>query len=210
MRCGCANGVDDCRVLVCVCYADDPFTHSYFEFLRYFQHLDRIERHHVIIGAGFTYAWMPTMLKLRHVDFDPVAELLDQAKAGVQLTNTQLATIAALINNSLVGASKLLHFVNPHAYAIWDSRVYRYLYGETSHYRLHTPQVYQNYLQTCQQIAVHPAFDPIHASINHKMGRPVTAFRAIDVIMYTRGVPSWAWRWNFTSTPIATASASCT
>jgi hypothetical protein len=169
--------------------ANDPFTHTYFEFLRYFQNIDHIERHHLIISANFTYGWMPTMLKFKQVQYDLVAELLNQAKQGVQLTNPDLAAIAALINNSLVGASKLLHFVNPHVYAIWDSRVYRYLFGEKSQYHLHTPSLYQTYVHTCQQIATDSTFAPVHESINHKLGQPVTSLRAVEIIMYTGGLP---------------------
>jgi hypothetical protein len=34
------------------------------------------------------------------------------------------------INNSIVGTSKFLHFVNPENYPIWDSRVYSSITGK--------------------------------------------------------------------------------
>ena len=37
---------------------------SYPEFVRYFQQIDVIDRHHLIVGASMVYGWMPTIPRL--------------------------------------------------------------------------------------------------------------------------------------------------
>ena len=81
-----------------------------------------------MIGRFMTYGWMPTIL-------DELGELDDVSKEGnlvkylnkakhhkkERLNIREIEHIASCINNSVVGASKLLHFINPNVYAIWDS-----------------------------------------------------------------------------------------
>ena len=55
---------------------------------------------------------MPTIFDFRSEDFDKAVEILNYAKKGVILTVKQLETLKGLFNNSLVGTTKLLHFIN--------------------------------------------------------------------------------------------------
>jgi hypothetical protein len=55
-------------------------------------------------------------------------------------------------NNSLVGTSKLLHFIHPKQYAIWDSWVFRFLNNEEPHkYKLEKPKTYLEYLRKLEK-----------------------------------------------------------
>ena len=73
------------------------------------------------------YGWMPTMLRTiePHTPAQRVQLLahLEKVKAGGLLTSTELAEVQRFANRSIVGASKLLHVLNPRNYVIWDSRV---------------------------------------------------------------------------------------
>ena len=51
--------------------------------------------------------------------------LLNKAKSGNLLNSEELEIVKKCVNNSLVGTSKLLHFINPSIYAIWDSKIFR-------------------------------------------------------------------------------------
>jgi len=103
------------------------YLRSYPEFLRYFRDLPVIEYHHLIIAANFTYGWMPTILHFKSDRFAEAVTILNCAKTGDLLTDAELFCLIALINNSMVGVSKLLHFINPEQYAIWDRRVAAYV-----------------------------------------------------------------------------------
>jgi len=66
----------------------------------------------VVCGAHMVYGWMPTILELNG-DLEAAAQTLNEAKAGRDITAQKITKVAATINNSFVGASKLLHFVAP-------------------------------------------------------------------------------------------------
>lgn len=162
----------------------NPFTAAYFAFLDYFDQIPHIEPQHVIISANFTYGWMPTMLRLQHTDFALAANVLNQVKAHEPITNADIQVLIDLINNSIVGVSKLLHFVNPIDYAIWDSRVAAFYAPGISDYRFQRTATYRAYLEQCDSVRRLPAFPTLHMAVEHKVGRSITAFRAIELIMY--------------------------
>jgi len=158
---------------------------SYPEFLKYFGNLEAISRHNLIIGSNFTYGWMPTILDLNSGDIEDVVSSINTAKRGSPLDIGQLEQIGHCLNKSMVGASKLLHFVNPHKYAIWDSRVYSYLTESTPHhYRLNDANSYLDYLQFCAEITSLAEYEPIHKSMIQKVGYEMTRFRTVELIMY--------------------------
>jgi hypothetical protein len=113
------------------------------------------------------------------------AQLLTRAKRTGELTNEEIASLASLINNSLVGTSKLLHFVAPENFAIWDSRIYRFLFERTPHvYRVRSVELYREYLETLAQLRSDSRFPSFHRSVNEKLDYPVSTLRAIELIMF--------------------------
>ena len=91
---------------------------SYPEFLKYFHDIEKITKHHLVVGINFTYGWMPTIFDFRSDEFDKSIEILNKTKSGFIPTESKLDTLKHLFNNSLVGTSKLLHFINPEKIAI--------------------------------------------------------------------------------------------
>jgi hypothetical protein len=165
---------------------DQSYIRVYQDFLRYFESAQIITPHDVVIGASFTYSWMPTILDLRVGDVQVVADILTRSKLG-PVSAQEVRCVADMVNNSLVGASKLLHFVNPAAYAIWDSRVSRYFFGSCWPYQMQDYKRFQKYQEACQSVVRQSAFAQVHESINKKHGYDVTPIRAAEMIMYTCG-----------------------
>ena len=169
----------------------DSYLFSYPEFVSYFANLETITRHSLIIGAHFTYGWMPRILSLRFDTKEPeeafaiAVAMLNEAKRGVLISEKQLRFLKHLVNNSVVGPSKLLHFINPHLYAIWDSRVCGYLSARSSHrYKVDEVADYFAYLDNCEEITRDKRFEQVHRSMNGKIGYAVTAYRALELVMY--------------------------
>jgi hypothetical protein len=161
------------------------FIISYEEFIKYFSAIGELNRHHIIIGTHFTYGWMPTIIDLKHDSIDIIVSILNKVKKGKILSSAELNQLRIGINNSLVGCSKLLHFINPDNYAIWDSRVYKYLTNlEPYDYRINDYEAYQKYLELCHELTTDTQFKQIHNDINEKMGYDVSKLRAVEVIMY--------------------------
>ena len=168
----------------------DSFLLSYREFVHYYKNLDTITSHNFVIGAHFTYGWMPRILKLHNAqeNFPLVVDILNEVKSGRIIGSTELLTLRDTINNSLVGASKLLSFTNPNNYAIWDRRVYTYINGHAPHeYQIRDPANYLAYLSNCEELTKDEMFKPVHASMNEKIGYEVTPYRAVELVMFMNG-----------------------
>lgn len=151
----------------------------YRRFLGYFLDIKgNLEEKHLIEGACLAYAWMPTILNFKSQKFAESLQALNQARQGELISKKQYDILARLINNSEVGASKLLHFVNPNKYAIWDSRVCTCLTKST--YRVDSIDVYYDYLALCERITSQIEFKPLHELYEQKVGYTVTRMRSIE------------------------------
>ena len=145
--------------------------------------------HNLVIGINFTYGWMPTIMDFRSEDFKKPLKILNSAKNGVRPTFEELIILKGVFNNSLVGASKLLHFICPEKIAIWDSRVYRYLTGYENVYnhRIGNCDTFLSYLKVCEYLTQNNEYDVIHRAICEKIGYQMTKFRTAELIMFTNG-----------------------
>lgn len=161
---------------------------SYKEFLAYFESVDKITRHNLIIAINFTYGWMPTIFDFRSIMFVEAVEILNKAKQGIIPTKSELDVLKGLLNNSLVGTSKLLHFINPNVFAIWDSRVYRYLTGKEPYQdRIGNCDTYFDYLKFCHYLTQQNEFEVLQKKIEEQVGYSLTPFRIAELIMYSNG-----------------------
>lgn len=161
---------------------------SYLEFIKYFSNIDVIERHHLIIGINFTYGWMPTIFQFKSDAFDEAITILNNVKSGRIPSVDELIVLRKLFNNSIVGSSKILHFINPEKFAIFDSRVYRYLTGKglNSDRKLIYLE-YLDYLTYCNYLTNDSTFQPIHDNIITMIGYNMTKMRTGELIMYYYG-----------------------
>ncbi len=160
---------------------------SYFLFLQFFS--EPLSEEKIMQGAYMVYGWMPTMLRIK----GPKKLIIDLAEAGKNDTvSTQLlAACASVLNNSLVGTTKLLHFINPKTYPIWDSRVYRALFREKPYrYRVEQPKAYMGYLNWITKMEQCPDFHTMKTRFEQEAGYPVSNTRAGEATLYTLGHPS--------------------
>lgn len=161
---------------------------SYPEFLEYFKNKEKITKHDLIIGIHFVYGWMPTIFDFRSDNFDEAIKILNKAKKGTELiTQDDLILLKGLFNNSLVGSTKLLHFINPHKYAIWDSRVYRYLTNNNNYNQIENCNNYLDYLTFCEELIGLEGFCSLKDQIEKEVGYSMTPLRIVDLIMYLNG-----------------------
>ena len=117
-------------------YSDKSGLHiSYQSFLRFFRERNNtLSLDDFIIATQFTYGWMPTINdmygdpKEAFTAFNHLISDGFDIQADRKETRRLFEQLIPATNNSLVGASKLLHFACPDRYAIWDSQVFRYFY----------------------------------------------------------------------------------
>jgi hypothetical protein len=168
---------------------ENSYILSYPHILAYFQSLNDFSAQDFVCCSHIVYGWMPTVLDLypsqSNINLQQGAELLTSAKQQGHLNDIDIEQLARLVNNSLVGASKLLHFTSPNNFAIWDSKIYFFIFNEKPHnYRVNRISNYREYLSRLKNILQKPGFDLFHSSINAKLGYEVTPFRAIELIMF--------------------------
>ena len=170
----------------------NSFVISYPYFIDYFAAINTLSVADLVIGSHIAYGWMPTMLELYtknpNDDLTNGAEKLNRVKNREMINDDDFGFLSKLINNSLVGLSKLLHFINPHDYSIWDSRVYSYFYQEKPHnYRVNNLENYRNFINKCNEIRNDLRFRTYYESVKQKMGYEISELRAIEVIMFLNG-----------------------
>jgi len=157
---------------------------SYFHFINYFAGRDEITEQDLVIGSNFTYGWMPTILNFKSDDFDLAVTALNRAKATARISNADLIVLKGLINNSLVGVSKLLHFINPQVYAIWDSRVCNFLTGKSHKQKIEKIELFWSYLDLCERVTRARGFEQIHSSFADHIGYAISPMRIPEQIMF--------------------------
>lgn len=165
---------------------EENYLLSYPYFLNYFQNLESINLENLVIGISFTYSWMPTILKALNLkNTEEVLFILNEVKKGKLIDEQQLTTLKTTFNNSLVGTSKLLHFINPKQYAIWDSRVFRFLNNVEPHkYRLEKPRAYIEYLKLIEELKNEKAFTAFFELMKQKVGYDITEYRALELAFF--------------------------
>ena len=162
---------------------DDHWSRSYRAFLLFFERLDFIAPDDVLIGVNFVYGWMPTMLKKVNLsNLERAADVLTSVKKGKILDIGELNLIRSVTNDSVVGASKLLHFVNPYNFAIWDSKTC--LYTHTKGYLVDRSSTYISYLDRCRYLSKLPGFKEFFDIVKGQFPFSISPMRALDVVMF--------------------------
>ena len=162
----------------------DSYLRTYPHFIKYFKSIDQITEHNLVIASHFVYGWMPTIINLDLTQKDKIIALLNTVKNGHLLTPSELELLKKAINNSVVGLSKLLHFINPENYAIWDSRIFRYITGKKSDYGIGNVEYYMDYLLKIKEISKNEDYLSFHDRIAKKCGYEIHPTRAIEIVMF--------------------------
>src|SRR5690606_19347634 len=115
-----------------------------------------------------------------------VTKILNNVKQNIDISDADFLLLKEFSNNSLVGASKLLHFINPEQYAIWDSRVFKFLNNnEAAHkYKLEKVHVYRQYLSYLRNLKTSGTLDDIVATLKAKIGYPISDYRALELLFF--------------------------
>jgi hypothetical protein len=171
----------------------DSYLLSYQHILSYFTNIREISASDLVRGAHMAYGWMPTQLdlisRIPGVNFDEGGRLLTAAKARM-LTVAEIADLKSLVNNSVIGVSKLLHFVAPNRYAIWDSKVYSFVYEQPPNPGLaNNIDRYCTYLCVLEYLREDRRFEGFHMSVQRKVGYEISDLRAIELVMFRNPWP---------------------
>lgn len=133
---------------------NDSYLLSYPHFIDYFKQKDKLTKKDLICGVFMVYGWMPTILKRNDCNYE-IIEILNFVKNNNDvLSEDNLRKLLPFANKSMVGLSKLLHFINPEVYPIWDRKICKYFYSTSHNYQI---QNVSNYLKYTN--AIHKALE---------------------------------------------------
>jgi hypothetical protein len=132
---------------------------------------------------------MPKVLNLHaqppNLTLARAASLLETARTEGTISDEHLGALARVVNNSLVGTSKLLHFVRPDIFPIWDSKVYGFVFEEKPRDdRVRDVAKFREFVRRVNAIRSDERFGDFHASVNFKVGYEVSEPRAVELIMF--------------------------
>lgn len=180
--------------------ADRAFDKCYPALVAFFDRNERFSADDFVCAAHMVYAWMPRILRLHRwerKDFEFGADIVSRSRASGTIDDGDLLWLIETLDNSLVAVSKLLHFARPDRFAIWDSRVQRFLlsasgtlltgYGSKTWRDPRNPATYRAYLSLLAALVETDEFIPLHQRVERALGHPVTPYRAAELVMYTHG-----------------------
>jgi len=175
----------------------DPYSRTYPHLVSYFAHKETLGLDGFVQGTHMVYGWMPTILKFHYDRLnnnrDDVLLSLNLVKNGNYLDKKQIESIVRIVNNSVVGTSKLLHFIAPENYPIWDSKIYGYYNSTEPNYsKANNVRRYLDYAETLKCLSEQPEAKIIQNNVNKKLqdsesqykDYKVTFMRAIDMTMF--------------------------
>ncbi|WP_332733840.1 hypothetical protein [Flavihumibacter sp.] len=165
----------------------DNYRQSYREFIKYFKNAGKLNEHHIIIGAHMVYGWMPRSLNLDISNKVVLLKILNKARTSEIINEEELTVVKKSINNSLVGSSKLLHFINPQQYAIWDSHIYRIYTKNKSNYGIQSVKLYLGYNKWLHSLVDKKETLELFKNVKEKLGYSVSKLRALELVLFELG-----------------------
>ena len=133
--------------------------------------------------AHMAYGWMPTILKKFKDSKPDIVGPATKCQSFEEASELIQSLDDSPINNSWVGMSKVLHFINPEFFPIWDSRV-------AKHFDLKITQVNKknHFLEYLSFIAKHrnkDAVKKVQEAFVKEAGYSVSDVRACEFILFS-------------------------
>jgi len=172
--------------------ADDRYLQAYPVLLHSIQGLLPLNQQRLLLVAHAIFGWMPTQLEVNMELLDAALVIVTpDAEGMIEVSAEQLAQLASIFQTangkSVVAASKLLHFIAPTRFPIWDKFVAEN-WGRTPN-GPQAPENYHGFIQACRQFALHPegqnACGVLHQHLAHGgYNYPMTEMRLLELMLF--------------------------
>jgi hypothetical protein len=116
-----------------------------------------------LMTAAFVYGWMPGSLRADPTLLAAAARAFDQARGeDAQFSEKTVSAVAGCLQ-SLVAATRVLHFANPHLYPTWDRKIEQFRRGlPPSQYHMAQTANYVDYVADVQLLKGEEGFLGFH------------------------------------------------
>jgi hypothetical protein len=131
------------------------------------------------------YGWMPTILRSVEVSDEQIERVkrANDIESGIQVIR---GFGSPPVNNSWVGSSKFLHFLNPQVFPIWDSHIAR-AFGLARRDQYESSAHYISYMDAMRKLLPVSA-DSISQTtgrISIQFGYDVSPLRALEFLIFS-------------------------
>jgi len=168
----------------------DSYLQTYPHLLNGINSLMPLDQDRLLIAGSSIFCWMPTQSRIDTSLLTASLAIITNLKTH-PLTKAYLLQLAntfqTIRGSSVVAASKLLHFLYPDEYPIWDSRV-RQNYGHTPR-KDHQSDIYMSYTATVKSLKSDLQVQTACANLNMRInaaGYPgsLTITRLIELCLF--------------------------
>lgn len=172
----------------------DPYIVAYQILSQHFSSLKEINWNTAVIGLHIVYGWMPTIPDLGSImSWDEekrqrVCSILYNVSQGYNPKIDEAELLKFFCNNSIVGASKLMHFLCPNQQPIWDSRVAKTFYRKSvvHNYQVNSIKSWDAYARTLRHWET---FNDVkdHCDVIRSLSpalRNISDIRAIELVLF--------------------------
>jgi hypothetical protein len=116
-----------------------------------------------LMTAAFAYGWMPGSLRVDLARLETAARAFDTSRAQDAVFSKGTVDAVAGCLQSLVAASKVLHFANPYLYPIWDNQIEHFRQdAPPSQYHMAQTENYVAYVTDIQKLKQEEGFLGFH------------------------------------------------
>ena len=139
-----------------------------------------------MVAICLIYSWMPRVPHKVVIKDNDVIKLLNKAYHSTyenKLSEQEIETIQFSINNSMVGTSKILHFINPNVYPMWDSNIAKIVKSEKDKSEKEVLN-YLNYQNACLKLSDDDCNECIK-NFNSEKFNGLSKLRKIDMALFS-------------------------
>ncbi|MDE0310451.1 MAG: hypothetical protein OXI60_11585 [Acidiferrobacterales bacterium] len=148
----------------------------------------------ILAIAHIAYSWMPTVLKSCELKEAQIAQhkkdqtILDAFRISCEEAKHFAAGFEhSPINDSWIGLSKALHFINPKVFPIWDSNVARSFETNISSSKKKQKKDYLCYFEFCHSHLDLPSVKKIQDYFAEHKKYEISRIRAVEYILFISG-----------------------
>jgi len=170
----------------------DPYLKSYPKLLNAAKSLLNLKEDSILPISHLAYAWMPTILTYNKENID--IEVFEKTVCSAASVKNQYDAIELLdvlpetspINNSWIGLSKVLHFINPDLFPIWDSRVAA-CFNKFNQQAYNKKNIYIDYCNFIFQYLNTRKVQRVKSVYEKKASYSISSIRALEFLLFGIG-----------------------
>lgn len=174
----------------------DLYSEAYLSLAKLFPDIQKTGWDGAVAALHTVYGWMPRIPRLRTFqswsskERDRLVKILIKAEHGKHISMDELFHLKVFSDNSIVGSSKILHFLCPTQFPIWDRRVARAFYNskKINPLDVNNADRYLNYQQTILDWISNPSVASQIISLRNMasafLSKNVSDLRVVELVLF--------------------------